>query len=357
MSEDLRNLYYNTLILLLSFEKYWSINNKTKGHAYRKQAKLEAGRVCKCIKDIVEVDNGIIEAENLKLRNNTNDDVIESLKALEEWAVNDEDYIQTNRKYFTKRASLNFHLLILALENFLCDKLELHYKPQLVRSSDEDLLDLRVSEWLGQIHPSLIEYITPSFIADMNEKDTIVLVADIRRSQDLMTYGPDDSHYTTMINEFIASIQQIILNNNGIFDKFTGDGFIAYFNESLCELTGSDFYNQMWLTCTEVMRYADSFITEWTKYLRKIPSEPIGLSIGVDSGRIFFSTSSNQMMAVGEPSIWATRMCSAGHKNEVVFNNIPYNNMIVKFSGMNFYDEDAKTKAGEDFVCHKILIQ
>lgn len=357
MSEELRNLYYNTLILLLSFEKFWSINDKTRGKVYRKQSKLEAGKVCKCIREVATIDNGIVDAEQLLLHRNTTEDVLNLLSALEEWSTNDEDYFQTNRKYFAREERLNFHIMIVAIEHYLCQKLELRLSPEHVISGDEYSLDLRVSEWLGQIHPSLIGFITPSFISEMNNNDTIVMVADIRRSQDLMTYGPSDSHYTTMIKEFIANVQQIILNNNGIFDKFTGDGFIAFFNDSVCSLSGSDYYNQMWLTCTEVLSYANSFITEWTKQLRKIPSEPIGLSIGIDSGRVFFSTPNNQMMAVGEPSVWATRMCSAGHKGEVVFNNIPYNKMIALNPGMNFYDDTAKTKTGEDFICHKILIQ
>ena len=40
---------------------------------------------------------------------------------------------------------------------------------------------------------------------------------------------------------FFESIRDLFDKNMGIFDKFTGDGFLGYFNEYLCRERGKDF--------------------------------------------------------------------------------------------------------------------
>ena len=49
-----------------------------------------------------------------------------------------------------------------------------------------------------------------------------------------MTYAQDSETYTKYMADFIEKTQQLVLKHNGIFDKFTGDGFVAYFNEEIC---------------------------------------------------------------------------------------------------------------------------
>ena len=194
-----------------------------------------------------------------------------------------------------------------------------------------------------------------AFADSMSQSDTIAIVADIRRSQDLMTYSSPDI-YSSKIIEFTGAIKDIILTNNGVFDKFTGDGFIAYFNKCMCETIGADYYNRMWMACVRIMEYANTFFDEWCKQLRKIPEEKIGLSIGIYSGKILFTILDHQVFAVGEPSVWATRMSSAGHSGEVVFNNIPFNHILNCHLGLKFREEQSMTKTGEKFKCHKVII-
>lgn len=355
MSEELKALYYNALIVLLSFEKYWGINLKSKGQVFLKESKEEAIKAYECIMRIFDQDKAIIDTTVLELTPYVSDeDLHKTLESLNQWGHNDATFIESEKKYFSRDARITHQLLLMSIERYLCSRLSLSYTPSFALSSAEDEFEQQISEWYGQVHPNLLNLITPSFIEEMNSSQSVVIVGDIRRSQDLMTYSRE---YTEKISTFIANVQQIVINNNGIFDRFTGDGFIAYFNEELCKHMSSDYYDQMWKCCIDIMHFATPFIDDWTKRLRKIPNEPIGLSIGIDAGDVFYSSFNKQVLAIGEPSVWATRMCSSGHKSEVIFNNIAYNDMLARVPDMNFIEMNSETKTGEQFTCHKVVIE
>ncbi len=71
--------------------------------------------------------------------------------------------------------------------------------------------------------------------------ETIVVIGDIRRSQDLMTFAPNPQVFADYMGRFIHESRRIISENYGVFDKFTGDGFIAYFNETICKEFDVDY--------------------------------------------------------------------------------------------------------------------
>jgi len=70
---------------------------------------------------------------------------------------------------------------------------------------------------------------------------SIVVVGDIRRSQDLMTYAVDEQDFSRRMVEFIVQTRSVLTQHGGFFDKFTGDGFLGYFNETICGLSGSNY--------------------------------------------------------------------------------------------------------------------
>lgn len=343
MDNASRELYINALVLTQSLEKHWMLNFISGGSLFKEEVMSDASRLNSLWEKVF--------AEGHAEQNNP-------FLPFKDFLVNDLLMPDGDRpKLITDTDSIYSAVrnLFNITEGKLSELLNLLMPPSLSNPHTDGVTSQRISEWLGQVHPALLNQMDGAFADQMSHSDTIAIVADIRRSQDLITYSRTQD-YSTKIIEFIANVKDIILSNNGIFDKFTGDGFIAYFNKCMCESTNSDYYNQAWMACVRIMEYANAFFDDWTRYLRKVPEEKIGLSIGIDSGDILYTILDHQLFAVGEPSVWATRMCSVGHKGEVVFNNIPYNEMIVKYTGMNFYDEEHETKTGEKFTCHKILI-
>ncbi len=58
--------------------------------------------------------------------------------------------------------------------------------------------------------------------------DAIVIAGDIRRSTSLMKEAVSFQVYAQIINRFVTAIQIATRSCGGWFDKFTGDGFLAF---------------------------------------------------------------------------------------------------------------------------------
>jgi class 3 adenylate cyclase len=55
-----------------------------------------------------------------------------------------------------------------------------------------------------------------------------VMAADIRESTTLMKESIRFEQFALVMDKFVSSVRRGIRNSGGWFDKFTGDGFLAY---------------------------------------------------------------------------------------------------------------------------------
>jgi class 3 adenylate cyclase len=240
----------------------------------------------------------------------------------------------------------------------LCSKLHLEKYPILSTSiADETILKWKgYLPWKGHLPQQYLDVVDDDFVEELSHTDTIVLVADIRRSQDLMTYSPDVEFFRNQIFEFITKMREIVKSNYGIFDKFTGDGILCYFNDGLCKKIGKDYYRQMIHACREIMEFSTPFFDEWIKHIRKLPPNSSGIALGIDSGTVKFKDMDNHLFAIGDSIVWANRMSSVGKKGEIVLNNIPYHKVREFLPDENFESVDSITKGGESFTAHKLKL-
>lgn len=315
----------------------------SKGTLFNDEVSREASNICSLIDTLAQERESGQDTSFSELKSILEKEVLANADHQQQLIVD------VNGRYVKTRR------LLLHLQATICGELRIQISPQFVSPIVDGVTNQRQSDWYGLVHPAILNQIDDEFAKSMTIDDTITIVADIRRSQDLMTYS-SPSYYNEKIIEFTENVKSIILENNGVFDKFTGDGFIAYFNKHMCDTIKADYYNQMWMACVRIMEFATPFFDGWCKKLRKIPDEKIGLSIGVDSGTVEFTTLDHQVYAVGEPCVWATRMNSAGKSGEFVFNNIPYNHMVANGLELNFREEDSHTKTGEKFKCYKVFV-
>ena len=142
-----------------------------------------------------------------------------------------------------------------------------------------------------------------------NEKscDAFVISIDIRRSTELMLKAREPRLFAEFIRELGLKLGDIVIENLGVFDKFTGDGILAFFPEFY---SGADSGFRVVETadkCHEVFRqhYRDNRRC-FTAVLRDT-----SLGIGVDFGKVHMVQIGGALTVVGNPVVYACRMGSA----------------------------------------------
>ena len=345
----------NLLALVLNFEKYWQSYSLSDGVLYAKQVREEAHKIIPLFYEVFE-NKAIVEPDG-----RVNEvDLFESRRfiwELEKWLDTEDKFpkILFDREY-TNSSQFVFQYVFMELESQLQNEIGLPVELSFAIMPHENYFRRKQLKWAGQFPDDLLERaMEPSFIMQMSNTDTIVMVADIRRSQDLITYGLSPDFYREQIIGFLSEVRKILRENYGIYDKFTGDGFIAYFNQYVCEQEGCDYYEMTLDACEKIQSFSKQFFDNWSNKIRKIPVEPIGLSLGIDSGMVSYKDIEGQFFAIGDACVWATRMCNAGRRGDVIFNNIPYHK-IESYGAEGFSSEiDSVTKNGESFRAYRVI--
>jgi class 3 adenylate cyclase len=156
--------------------------------------------------------------------------------------------------------------------------------------------------------------------------------------------------------EFITQTRLLLNKRAGFFDKFTGDGFLAYFNETICRAAGTNYFDSCLEFLDELLEFSSAHFSDWTREVKKLPAEPIGLAIGADLGVVSFQNLNHHLIAVGDAVVWASRMASSARAGEIVVNNLLFESLHDK-SGIQFEERHSKTKSGEGFMAHTLLFQ
>ena len=345
----------NLLALVLNFEKYWLSYSLSEGLFYSKEVRAEARKIVPLFYDlygkktIVLPDNSINDVDMFESRL--------FIKGLEEWINSNEKYPKVSfGKEYTNRSSLYLQVVFMELESQLVKEIGFPKSLSLAATVQESYFRKKQLKWASQIPKQLIEAaMEPSFMTEMSRSDTLVMVADIRRSQDLITYGMSPNSYREQIIGFLTEVRKILLEDYGIYDRFTGYGYIAYFNSFVCRMGGRDYYEMTLDACKRIQEFSEDYFDNWSRQIRKIPIEPIGLSIGIDCGIVDFKDIDDQLFAIGDACVWATRMCNAGKRGQVIFNNIPFH-QIEEYGENGFCSViESETKNGESFRAFSII--
>lgn len=137
--------------------------------------------------------------------------------------------------------------------------------------------------------------------------DTVVVSIDIRRSTELMLKARKPELFSKFITELSRKLSENIISNYGIFDKFTGDGILAFFpkfysgNEAIIRaLKASEECHEIFNT-----HYHNS------KDCFNVFINDVGLGIGIDYGNVTLVNTSNELTVVGIPVVYACRMSGA----------------------------------------------
>jgi class 3 adenylate cyclase len=138
----------------------------------------------------------------------------------------------------------------------------------------------------------------------------MVLSMDIRRSTEMMLKARSAKQYAHFIIELCNELTETILRNYGIYDKFTGDGILAFFPEFFTGRDTSYWAVKAARECHEVFKkcYAAN-----RKCFVSVVKD-IGLGIGMDFGKVTLVRIQGTLSVLGPPVVYSCRLsgCEAG---------------------------------------------
>ncbi len=159
------------------------------------------------------------------------EDLDEVISHINDWANGTRDY-----PYESMSKSQNvMRILLSGVSIILMHSLNIEKIPKIKFSNLEEDYSTRVIRWQSHLPKTALRQDPDNIISLASRSQTIVVVGDIRRSQDLMTYAPDPKSFSDRMVRFITKTCELVEKHTGFFDKFTGDGFIVYFNEAVCK--------------------------------------------------------------------------------------------------------------------------
>ncbi|MCI4352654.1 MAG: hypothetical protein L3K14_04620 [Thermoplasmata archaeon] len=146
--------------------------------------------------------------------------------------------------------------------------------------------------------------------------DAAVVVGDLRMSGFVLKEAVEPALFARFIIGFTEAVRNLANDQHGWFDKFTGDGFIAFWIQRTDPPPGVTLVPEF---CQTVMPAADSFIANLRKNSRNFPVG-VGLSIGIDSGPCQLVRVGDSLTIVGSPIVGATRMVAGARARQTLVN-------------------------------------
>jgi class 3 adenylate cyclase len=139
------------------------------------------------------------------------------------------------------------------------------------------------------------------------ECQAIVMSVDIRRSTELMLKAREPANFAEFITGLSEELFACVIGNNGVFDKFTGDGILAFFPERFSGPDSAYFAIKTAAECHRVFnRIYKSSRRSFSSVLKGV-----GLGIGIDFGRVRLLKVAEGLTVVGSPVVYACRLSGA----------------------------------------------
>src|SRR5437762_9499761 len=125
-------------------------------------------------------------------------------------------------------------------------------------------------------------------VIDGDAIQMFVMAADIRESTALMKESIRFERFAAVMDRFVSSVRSGIRRSGGWFDKFTGDGFLAYW---IVQPGRSDGYEERFVqtaggvthTANVLIELFHSRVLEDFRANSRNLSAGVGLSIGLDA--------------------------------------------------------------------------
>ena len=157
--------------------------------------------------------------------------------------------------------------------------------------------------------------------------NAVVISIDIRRSTELMLKAREPKLFSKFITQLSDLLRENIIENYGIFDKFTGDGILAFFPTFY---SGDDAILRALKSANECHNIFQAHYND-SRNSFNIFIKDVGLGIGIDYGKVTLVNNGNELTVVGIPVVYACRR-SGAKAGDTLFNQ-PAIEEIIKLSG------------------------
>jgi len=162
-------------------------------------------------------------------------------------------------------------------------------------------------------------------VIDGDAIQMFVMAADIRESTALMKESIRFERFAAVMDRFVSSVRSGIRRSGGWFDKFTGDGFLAYW--IVQEAPPEEYEKGFVQTTGDVVHAANELVDlfhrrvleDFRANTRNL-SAGVGLSMGLDAGPGYLVKIADELTIVGPPVVGAVRMVTAASPKEIVAN-------------------------------------
>lgn len=176
-------------------------------------------------------------------------------------------------------------------------------------------------------------------IVDGQPIQMFVMAADIRESTLLMKEAVRFERFAFTMDKFVSAVRRGIGTPGGWFDKFTGDGFLAYwivqpssdeagYQRDFVQAAGNIAH-----TAHELIELFHRRVLEDFRRNSRNLSEGVGLSIGLDAGPGYLVQIAGDLTIVGPPVVGAVRMVTAASRPREIIANV--------FLGEHLHDEQS----------------
>ncbi|MGH7322629.1 MAG: hypothetical protein ACRELA_23825 [Candidatus Rokuibacteriota bacterium] len=164
-------------------------------------------------------------------------------------------------------------------------------------------------------------------IIDTTPLQMFVMAADIRESTLLMKEAVRFEQFAKIMDKFVSAVRSGIGTPGGWFDKFTGDGFLAYW---VVPSSPKEAYQQRFVeaagnlahTAHQLIELFHRRVLEDFRRNSRNLSDGVGLSIGLDAGPGFLVKIAGELTVVGPPVVGAVRMVTAASRPQEIVANV-----------------------------------
>ena len=144
----------------------------------------------------------------------------------------------------------------------------------------------------------------------------VVVVGDLRLSGLVLREAVSPSLYARFVVGFTEAVRSLSASYGGWFDKFTGDGFVAFW---LYPALGSPPASVVPEFCQSVLPASERLVANLRRNSRNFPVG-VGLALGLDSGPCELVRIGEALTLVGSPIVGATRMAAGARAGEAIVN-------------------------------------
>jgi class 3 adenylate cyclase len=185
------------------------------------------------------------------------------------------------------------------------------------------------------------------------EHDAYVLCVDIRRSTELMLKATSPALYAAFITQLCTALRAIVWAHHGIFDRFTGDGILAFFPT----FYSGDDAGYLALSAAAECHAAFHELYQRSRHCFDVVIKDAGLGIGIDFGSTHLLRHWGSLTVMGKAVVYACRM-SGARSGDTLVNQRAYAQLVREYPDhCEFEETEIDIKHEGAMLAHRVRLR